>query len=257
MQRAIVAIGGGEIRTRGTTPIDREIIRLTKKKHPNLLFIPTASSDSERYWKHVQEYFGGFLKCKTDVLFLIAEQISTKQIRRKIRWADIIYVGGGNTLQMMRVWRRVGVDKLLKSAYDKGTVLSGISSGAICWFDSGHSDSMSFTNPKNWKYINVKGLGLIRGIHCPHYNSRTRGVARRKDFRGMIRKTGGMGIAIENNCALLFIDGRFYRLIKSKEYARAYRLFKTGGQIVTEQIPEEKQLAPVAALYRQRRRSVR
>jgi dipeptidase E len=158
---------------------------------------------------------------------------------------------------MMRAWRRVGVDKLLKSAYDKGTVLSGISAGAICWFDSGHSDSMSFTNPKNWKYINVKGLGLIRGIHCPHYNSRTRGVARRKDFRGMIRKTGGMGIAIENNCALVFIDGRFYRLIKSKEYARAYRLFKTGGQIVTEQIPEEKQLAPVAALYRQRRRSVR
>jgi dipeptidase E len=257
VQRAIVAIGGGEIRTRGTTPIDREIIRLTKKKHPNLLFIPTASSDSERYWKHVQEYFGGFLKCKTDVLFLIAEQISTKQIGRKIRWADIIYVGGGNTLQMMRAWRRVGVDKLLKSAYDKGTVLSGISAGAICWFDSGHSDSMSFTNPKNWKYINVKGLGLIRGIHCPHYNSRTRGVARRKDFRGMIRKTGGIGIAIENNCALVFIDGRFYRLIKSKEYARAYRLFKTGGQIVTEQIPEEKQLAPVAALYRQRRRSVR
>jgi cyanophycinase-like exopeptidase len=125
VQRAIVAIGGGDIRTRGTTPIDREIIRLTKKKHPNLLFIPTASSDSERYWKHVQEYFGGFLKCKTDVLFLIAEQISTKQIGRKIRWADIIYVGGGNTLQMMRAWRRVGVDKLLKSAYDKGTVLSG------------------------------------------------------------------------------------------------------------------------------------
>src|SRR6202522_502277 len=207
--------------------------------------------------KQVQGYFGGFLKCKTDVLFLIAEQISTKQIRRKIRWADIIYVGGGNTLQMLRVWRRVGFFFKQKTAYEMGTVLSGISAGAICWFDSGHSDSMSFTNPKNWKYINVKGLGLIRGIHCPHYNSRTRGVARRKDFREMIRKTGGMGIAIENNCALSFIDGRFYRLIKSKEYARAYRLFKTGGQIVTEQIPEEKQLAPVAALYRQRRRSVR
>jgi len=176
MQRAIVAIGGGEIRTRGTAPIDREIIRLTRKKHPKLLFIPTASSDSERYWKHVQEYFGGFLKCKTDVLFLITEQISPNEIGRKIRWADIIYAGGGNTLQMMRVWRRVGVDKLLKSAYEKGTVLSGISAGAICWFDSGHSDSMSFTNPKNWKYINVKGLGLIRGIHCPHYNSRTRGL---------------------------------------------------------------------------------
>ena len=61
MSKAIVAIGGGEIRRRGTAPIDREIIRLTNKKHPKLLFIPTASSDSGRYWKHVQEYFGGFL----------------------------------------------------------------------------------------------------------------------------------------------------------------------------------------------------
>src|SRR5271166_3117174 len=114
MQRAIVAIGGGEIRARGTAPIDREIIRLTRKKNPKLLFIPTASSDSERYWKHVQEYFGKFLKCKTDVLFLIKEQPSKQQIRQKILSADIIYVGGGNTLKMMRLWRRRGVDKLLK-----------------------------------------------------------------------------------------------------------------------------------------------
>jgi dipeptidase E len=70
MPKAIVAIGCGEIRTKGTAPIDREIIRLSAKKNPKLLFIPTASSDSERYWKHVQEYFGTFLKCKTDVLFL-------------------------------------------------------------------------------------------------------------------------------------------------------------------------------------------
>jgi len=138
MARAIIAIGSGEIRTRGTAPIDREIIRLTNKQHPKLLFIPTASSDSERYWKHVQECFGGFLKCKTDVLFLVVDGLSKTKIERKIRWADIIYVGGGNTLQMMRVWRRLGVDKLLKTAYESGTVLSGISAGAICWFESGH-----------------------------------------------------------------------------------------------------------------------
>ncbi len=173
MPKAIVAIGGGEIRTRRTAAIDREIIRLSSKKNPKLLFIPTASSDSERYWKHVQDYFGKFLKCKTDVLFFIKEQPSTEQIRRKILSADIIYVGGGNTLMMMRLWRRLGVDKLLTSAYENGTVLSGISAGAICWFDSGHSDSMSFYNPRKWKYINVKGLGLISGIHCPHYNGRT------------------------------------------------------------------------------------
>ena len=149
---------GGEIRTRGTAPIDRETTRLSHEKNPRLLFIPTASSDSERYWKHAQEYFGTFLKCKTDVLFLIKEQPSKERIRRRILLADIIYVGGGNTLQMMRIWRRLGVDKLLISAYENGTVLSGIGAGAICWFDSGHSDSMSFYNPRKWNYINVRGL---------------------------------------------------------------------------------------------------
>src|SRR5580658_982205 len=255
MSKAIVAIGGGEIRRRGTEPIDREIIRLTNKKHPKLLFIPTASSDSARYWKHVQEYFGGFLKCNTDVLLLLADGISKQKIERKIGWADIIYVGGGNTLHMMRVWRGLGVDRLLRRAYENGTVLSGISAGAICWFDSGHSDSMSFYNPRKWEYIKVRGLGLISGIHCPHYNGMTRGIPRRKHFREMIQKTGGIGIALENNCAIEFIDGRFYRVISSKTYSRAYRVFKSGGEVVAEQIRQEKQLAPVESLARGRWRT--
>jgi dipeptidase E len=246
--KAIVAIGGGNIRTRGTAPIDREIIRLSKKKHPNLLFIPTASSDSEAYWKHIQEYFGGFLKCRTSVLFLVKERPSQQQIRSKIAWADIIYVGGGNTLLMMRLWRRLGVDELLKSAYEKGTVLSGISAGSICWFDSGHSDSMAFYDPENWEYINVRGLGFIKGIHCPHYNGRTRGVPRRKSFRDMISKTGGAGIAIENNCAIQFIDGRFYKVISSKKNSRAYRVYKSGGEVIAKQIRQQSQLAPLADL---------
>ena|ERR1017187_2618985 len=255
MPKTIVAIGGGEIRTRGTAPIDREIIRLSQKKHPRLLFIPTASSDSERYWEHVQKYFGGFLQCKTDVLFLIKEQLSKERIRRKILSADIVYVGGGNTLQMMHIWRRLGVDKLLASAYENGTVLSGISAGAICWFDSGHSDSMSFYNPRKWQYINVRGLGLVRGIHCPHYNSMTRGIPRRRHFRGMIQKIGGMGIAIENNCAIEFIDGRFYKVVSSKPHSRAYRVYKSGGKVVVEQIRQEKQLAPIESLARRHGRA--
>ncbi len=250
MPRTIVAIGGGEIRTRGTVAIDREIIRLSNKKSPKLLFIPTASSDSEIYWQAVQEYFGKFLKCRTDVLFLIKERPSKEQIRRKISTADIIYVGGGNTLMMMRLWRRLGVDKLLVSAYENGTVLSGTSAGSICWFDSGHSDSMSFYNPRKWNYINVRGLGLISGIHCPHYNGMTRGVPRRNNFRAMIRKTGGIGIAIENNCAIEFIDGRFYKVIRSKSYSRAYRVYKSGGDVVAKQIRQQKQLAPVESLRR-------
>ena len=248
MTKVIVAIGGGEIRTRGTAPIDREIIRLAKKKNPRLLFIPTASSDSDRYWKHIQEYFGEFLKCRTDVLFLIKEQLSREQIRRKISSADIVYVGGGNTLLMMRTWRRLGVDQALKVAYENGTVLAGISAGSICWFHSGHSDSMSFYNPRKWKYINVRGLGLLKGIHCPHYNSMTRGIPRRRQFRDMIRKTGGIGIALENNCAIEFVDGRFYKVITSRSDAHAYRVHRNRGKVMAERINQE-QLAAIESLY--------
>jgi dipeptidase E len=248
MERAIVAIGGGEIRTRGTAGIDREIIRLSNKVRPNILFVPTASSDSEEYWKRFQEYFGGFLKCRTDALFLMRGTPTREQITRKIFSADIVYVGGGNTLYMMRVWRRLGVDRILKAAYRQGTILAGVSAGAICWFDSGHSDSMSFYDPRHWKYINVRGLGLVSGIVCPHYNGMTRGVPRRRDFREMIRRIGGIGIAIENNCAMEFIDDRFYRVIRSKHHSHAYRVYKHDGDVVAKQIRQQERLAPIEKL---------
>jgi len=240
MPKTIVAIGGGKIGSRATLAIDREIIRLSNKKNPKLLFIPTASSDSETYWERVQNYFGDFLKCRTDALFLMKEKPSREQIRSKISSADIIYVGGGNALQMMRIWRCLGVGKLLISAYKRGTVLAGISAGSICWFDSGHSDSMSFYNPRKWKYINVKGLGIIQGINCPHYNSKARRVPRRKNFQDLIRKIGGVGIAIDNHCAIEFRDGRVFKVLVSKPRARAYRVFKRRQDVVEELIaPDE------------------
>ena len=246
--KAIVAIGGGKFTGGQRAAIDREIVRLTGKKHPRLLFIPTASSDWEPYWQNISEYFGDFLKCRVDVLWLLRERPSREEIQRKILSADAIYVGGGNTLMMMRLWRRLGVDKLLRGAYEKGIVLSGASAGSICWFDSGHSDSMSFYNPKKWKYINVKGLGLIKGIHCPHYNGMTGGVPRRREFRNMIGKMGGLGIAIENGCAIEFIDGRYYRVIASRKNARAYTVVKCGDKVNSHEIPQEKGLSLVKSL---------
>jgi dipeptidase E len=178
---------------------------------------------------------------------------SKASIETKVLSADIIYVGGGNTLQMMRIWRRLGVDTLLTSAYEHGTVLCGVSAGAICWFDSGHSDSMSFYNPQDWAYIKVRGLGLVSGTLCPHYNSTTLGVPRKKHFQEMMQKAGGMGIAVENNCAIEFIDGRFYRVISSKANARAYKVYKSAGGVIAEHIRQEKELAPVEALARRSR----
>ena len=83
MPKTIVAIGGGQIRTRATLAIDREIIRLSNKKNPRLLFIPTARSDSEIYCKRVRKYFGDFLKCQIDALLLIKETPSKGQIREQ------------------------------------------------------------------------------------------------------------------------------------------------------------------------------
>jgi dipeptidase E len=141
--KKIVAIGGGEIGRPGyeveTQAIDEEIIKLTGKKNPLVLFIPTASSDSREYVSVFQEHFGKRLSCRTDVLYL-TNKISKDKIEKKVLSTDVIYVGGGNTLRMMTIWRKLGVDAILKKAWEKGIVVTGISAGAICWFDYGHSD---------------------------------------------------------------------------------------------------------------------
>lgn len=246
--KKIVAIGGGEIKDSETLAIDKEIIRLTQKKRPKLLFIPTASSDSEDYYKDVENYFGKKLGCKTDVLYLLKETPSPKEIRNKILDSDIIYVGGGNTLKMMKLWRRLGVDKVLKIAWEKGIVLCGLSAGSICWFESGLSDSMSFYNPKKWKYINVRGLGFIKGIHCPHYDKETLGIPRQTHFSNMIQKIGGIGIAIDENCAIEFLDDKF-RVITSKKSAKAFRVYKKNGKVISQEIEQTNRLMPIATLY--------
>ena len=216
--------------TKETLKIDKEIVRLAKKARPSLLFIPTASSDSEKYWQNINKQFSK-LGCKTDVLFLIREKPARKEIERKIARADIIYVGGGNTLKMMRLWRRLGVDKMLKSAWEKGKVLCGLSAGSICWYEFGHSDSMSFYNPKKWDYIKVRGLGFLKGIHCPHYNGRTLGVTRRTSFKKMMAKVSGTGFAVDNGCALVF-EGEKMRVVGSG----AYKVFRKKSKVIEEKI---------------------
>lgn len=134
--KKIIAIGGGEIGRPGypieTTKIDKEIINLTHKIKPRLLFIPTASSDSELYFDCVKKHFEKRLKCEVDVLFLLKDNYNLKEIKQKILNANIIYVGGGNTALMLKTWRKYKVDKIIKQAYSKGVVLSGLSAGSIC-----------------------------------------------------------------------------------------------------------------------------
>ena len=137
----IVVIGGGQLRRLETLPIDRRIVELAGRKRPGALFIPTASGDPEEYIHSFHDVYGRRLRCRTDVLTLTRNRPAPREIAAVIRRADLVYVGGGNTYRMMRIWRRLGVDRLLREAAGRGTVLSGLSAGAICWFRIGHSDS--------------------------------------------------------------------------------------------------------------------
>ncbi|MCH8003418.1 MAG: Type 1 glutamine amidotransferase-like domain-containing protein, partial [Nanoarchaeota archaeon] len=193
--------------------------------------------------------YGKKLGCKTDVLFLIKKKLSKKEIQKKILSSDLIYVGGGNTLKMMRIWRRLGVDKLLKKACNKGIVLSGLSAGSICWFSYGHSDSMSFYNPKSWKYIKVKGLGFIESIHCPHFNGKTLGKSRKRDFARFMKKHSSIGLGIDNCCAVEFVDNK-YRVISSKKNANAYKVYKKKGKIIIKKIEKKKEYTPIETLIK-------
>ena len=117
----IIAVGGGVFwkskdAEPETTLIDKEIVFQTWKKNPKFLFIPTANYDSVEYYDVIKKHFTG-LWCSCDVLYLTRDKLTKKQIEDKIFSSDIVYVGGGNTLRMMNIWKKLGVDDILKKAY--------------------------------------------------------------------------------------------------------------------------------------------
>ncbi len=210
----IVAIGGGEMHKGETTAIDKYIVSLAKKVNPKLLFIPTASNDAAGYIKTAKRHFGS-LGCEVTSLCLTSGGLTAQKARESILNSDIIYVGGGNTKFMMEVWKEYGVDSCLREAFEKGVVLSGLSAGSICWFLSGHSDSLLDENGEG-EHIFVDGLGIIPYIHCPHYDE-----VGRETFDDMYRGMDRKAIALENCVALAYVDG-VYSVVKSDETKKAY-----------------------------------
>lgn len=221
----IVAIGGGDLGAGDTLSIDKFIVKLSGKKKPKALFVPTATGDDKDYCKAFKEIYGKKLGCKTDNLLLFNRESNRNQIREKIFGSDIIYVGGGNTLRMMKLWRKLGVDRLLEKAGSQGTILAGLSAGAICWHQWGHSDSRAFSSPSDWSYIRVKGLGFIPVIFCPHLDSEKR----HKPFKDMIMKHGGLGIACEDNAAVWY-QGNKKPVIKCSKKSAAVRIYRKNNR---------------------------
>lgn len=218
--KKLVCIGGGEIpRIKNgiklpyqTREIDEEIVRLSGKKNPKILFIGTASSHSYDYYLVIREVFEKIGGIVTN-LDLLTENIDMEKIEEHIFNTDIIYIGGGNTRFMLEKWRELGVDKLLIEAYNKGIVCSGLSAGSYCWFKC--------------NYDLIEGLGLINAVNCVHYEQKDNET--KQKFLKVIKDYNLTGYALENCTALEIIDGK-EKIIKSNPNKNAYKIYYEDGE---------------------------
>ncbi len=241
VQHKIVAIGGGEIgrpKEDGsrnypveTIPIDKEILHMTGKLNATLLFIPTASNDSQNYSELAKQHFLKIGFTAVNILYLSDKSLNKKRIKETILSHDAIYIGGGNTLKMMITWRRLGVDHILKLALDRGIVLSGISAGSICWFTYGISDGRKFRDNAE-KLIKVKGLGFIEALHSPHFDVEPN---RKPHTKSKLKNTNNVAICLDN-CSALQIRGNNYRILRSKPTAKAHKAYWKNGEYFLDEI---------------------
>jgi dipeptidase E len=209
--RKIVAIGGGELRERTTLKIDEYLATLAKDragdKRANALFIPTASHDFMPYYNTFHKVYTGIFDIKTDVALTVFKEVDVEKLKAKFEKADLIYVGGGDTVFMMQSWEKSGVLPLLKEAYQRGVVLAGLSAGAICWFSDIYTDSLKTED--GMEYAMFKGLGWIDGVVSPHYNTRAR------QFDDIVKEQFSKAYGIEDNAALLIEDEQIVGTLSS------------------------------------------
>ncbi len=194
--KQIIAIGGGGFgRQIGKLKIEKYIIKQVSKDKPNVCFIPTATGDDEGYINNFYKAFDS-LNTRTSHINFFKRTIN---LEKHIFDQDIIFVGGGNTKSMLAVWREWGLDKILYKAYEKGVVMSGVSAGAICWFDKGITDS----HADNQSILDC--LRFVKGNCCPHYDEEPE----RKPYVNQILTNNLIDecIAIEGYAALHIKDG--------------------------------------------------
>lgn len=240
--KKIVAIGGVDPNST-LDLIEKEIIRLSNKKNPKVLYLPTAGGDNTKNYELVKGIFEKEYGCEVDVLFLVKEDPTENDIREKVFSADIVYVGGGPVSRLMNYFKKYNMDKILKEAYEKEIVLAGISAGAICWgkYDYEEKSDLGYEGNNNYKQIDC--LNFLEFNFCPHYNMDN--FNRR--FGKIIKEKGLVGIALDNNCAIEFVDHSF-RVITSKESANAYKVNKKGTEIIKEVIPKDYELRDFSEL---------
>ena len=211
MTKQIIAIGGGGFgRNPGDGIIEKYIINQSEKETPNICFIPTATGDNEAYKVNFYSTFSQ-LNCTPSHLDFFKR---TPDLEELFFSQDIVFVGGGNTKSMLAVWKDWGLVKILKEAYEGGTIMCGVSAGAICWFEYGITDSWE----DELKIINC--LGFVSGSCCPHYDEEPKRKPSLNNFlnEGTLENCN----AIDGGCALHIKDGVDHKAIVFAQDKNAY-----------------------------------
>ena len=227
----LVAIGGGTFEE--IDVLCRRICDLSGKEIPNVLFIGTALQDSTNPLTSCKKSFKRVCPgCIVKKLSIIRTSYTKEEIDALIAWADVIFVGGGNTAYMLSEWKKQGIDSRLKEVYEKDSaVISGISAGAICWFSLGYTDSAMFEGKADWKYEWIRpGFDFYDMAFCPHYND-----WQRSGFDEALLHQKMSGVALED-CAAFIDDNGEYSFMKSKEDAHAWRFTFWDGEMKKEQV---------------------
>mgnify|MGYP001256337321 CR=1 FL=1 len=222
----IVAMGGGGFSMEpDNLALDRHVLALTGKPRPKIAFVPTASGDADSY---IQKFNAAFatLDCEPSILSLFKPAYS--DLRDFVMAQDAIYVGGGNTYNMLALWRLHGLDVIFRDAWEAGVVLAGISAGALCWFDAGPTDSFGPLRA-------IPCLGYLPGALCVHYDGE---ADRRPIFQRMIAEGScPAGFAADDGAAIVFEGTDYAETVTSRPDARSYRLVAVDGATVETALP--------------------
>lgn len=232
MSSRLVAIGGGELKTRETLSIDTYIAETVKKeageRRPCGLFLPTASHDCMPYYNTFHKVYTGCFDIKTDVLLTVNREVDLVKAQSKFDRADFLYVGGGNTVFMLEEWRQKGILPMIERFFLSGKLVCGLSAGAICWFETMYTDSFVEND-----YALYEGLGWIKGKISPHYNQRM------LDFDKILVYNKMRAWGIGDNAAMEFVDGEPVRTLSCG--GDVYELDATSGELCKRKLvlPEE------------------
>ena len=224
--RQIIALGGGGFSMEPhNLALDRYVLVQARSPVPRVAFLPTASGDSDDYIARFYSAFGR-LTCEPSHVPLFRR---TPDLREHLLSQDVLYVGGGNTRSMLAAWREWSMPDLLRQAWNAGTVIAGISAGAICWFEHGVTDSIAA------RLTALPCLGFLPGSCCPHYDGEPE---RRPGYRELLegRLLPG-GIAIDDGAAVHFRGTEIHAVVASRPGAAAYRVELAGSAVREDVLP--------------------